>query len=130
MRRKQLIAILIVLGIVTCSAQSRREEESICNGQGSRSVEIADVDARILGFTIGRTSLEDVQAKLGKAMIVRVSRDEESDIAICYVSPVDGTVFAAYSGAMGGWKDITWFALWSREAAKSHPYLDDLEVED
>ena|ERR1700720_1800125 len=90
MRRKQLIAILIVLGIVTCSAQSRREEESICNGQGSRSVEIADVDARILGFTIGRTSLEDVQAKLGKAMIVRVSRDEESDIAICYVSPVDG----------------------------------------
>jgi hypothetical protein len=116
MRSKQAIAVFLMLGLVACLAQSRREEEPICDWQGSTRVDIADGDGTILGFTIGRTSLEDVQAKLGKARTYRVSHDEESDVAICYVSPADGTVFAVYSGAMGGWKDITWFALWSHEA--------------
>ena len=67
-------------------------------------------------MTIGRSSLKDVQAKLGKAALTRVSRDEESDESICYVSPEDGTVLIFYTGVMGGGEDITWFALWSREA--------------
>lgn len=113
----RLIALFVVLGVVTCSSQSRSEEEPLCDQHGSKRVDIPNADATISGFTIGRTSLEDVQAKLGKARIVRVSREEESDVQICYVSPADGTVFAVYSGAMGGWKDITRFALWSREAA-------------
>lgn len=117
MRFKQAIVVFLILTIATCLAQTRRDEEPVCDRQRSKRVDIADGDATILGFTIGRASLEDVQAKLGKAESHRVSRDEESDVAICYVSPADGTVFAVYSGAMGGWKDITWFALWSREAA-------------
>ena len=115
MRSTRAIALFIVLGIVTCSAQSSPEEDPICDRQGSKKVDIADDDATILGFSIGHTSLDEVQAKLGKATIERVSHDEESDVAICYVSSADGTVFAVYSGAMGGWKDITSFALWSRE---------------
>jgi hypothetical protein len=83
-------------------------------------VEITGSDATILGLAIGRASLKDVQAKLGNANVTRVSRDEESDISVCYVSPIDGTVLVFYSGAMGGWKDITWFALWSREATFPH----------
>jgi len=114
---KQATVLFLMLAIVTGFAQTRREEEPICDLHGLKRVEVADEDATILGFTIGRASLEDVQAKLGKTETYRVSRDEESDVAICYVSPADGTVFAIYSGAMGGWKDITWFALWSREAA-------------
>lgn len=39
---------------------------------------------------------------------------------MCYVSPLDGTVLIFYSGAMGGWKDVTWFAIWSRRAAYPH----------
>lgn len=117
MRFKQAIVVFLMLEIVICVAQTRREEEPVCDRQSSKRVDIADGDATILGFTIGRASLDDVQAKLGKTETYRVSREEESDVAICYVSPADGTVFAVYSGAMGGWKDITWFALWSPEAA-------------
>jgi hypothetical protein len=73
-----------------------------------------------LGLLIGGASLKDVQAKLGSAKITRVSREEESDLSVCYVSPRDGTVLVFYSGAMGGWKDITWFALWSSTAAFPH----------
>lgn len=113
---KQVVAVFLMLGIVTCLAQTRRAEEPICDRQSSKRVDIADGDAMILGFAIGRASLENVQVKLGRTETYRVSRDEESDVAICYVSPADGTVLALYSGAMGGWKDITWFALWSREA--------------
>lgn len=97
-------------------AQTRREDEPDCGGKGPKKVEIADADATILGFEIGRSSLKDVQAKLGHATISRVSREEESDISICYVSPADGTVLVFYSGVMGGGTDITWFAVWSREA--------------
>lgn len=114
---KQAIVVFLMLEIVTCLAQTRREKEPVCDRQRSKRVDIADGDATILGYTIGRASLDDVQAKLGKTETYRVSREEGSDVAICYVSPADGTVFAVYSGAMGGWKDITWFALWSLEAA-------------
>jgi hypothetical protein len=80
-------------------------------------VEITDADATILGFAIGHASPKDIQARLGNTNAKRVSRDEESDVSICYVSPIDGTVLVFYTGAMGGWIDITWFALWSRDAA-------------
>ena len=83
-------------------------------------MEITDKDATILGLRIGRASLKDVQARLGTASIGRVSREEESDVSVCYVSPTDGTVLVFYSGAMGGWENVTWFALWSREAAFPH----------
>lgn len=120
MHRKRVMAAFLILGMITCSAQTRREEEPLCNQQGTKRVEITDADATILGFAIGHASLVDVQAKLGSAKIERVSREEESDTAICYRSPADGTVLVFYSGAMGGWKDITWFAIWSREAAFPH----------
>jgi hypothetical protein len=112
----RIMAAFLILGMMTCAAQTRRDEEPLCDQQGAR-VEITDDDGAILGFAIGHASLKDVQAKLGSARIERVSREEESDVAICYVSPADGTVLVFYSGAMGGWKDITWFALWSGKAA-------------
>lgn len=115
-----LVFMLVVLGTVSSSAQTRRENEPDCNQHSARKMEIADADATILDLAIGRASLKDVQAKLGSAKVTRVSSEEESDIGICYVSPADGTVLVFYSGAMGGWKDITWFALWSRTAAFPH----------
>jgi hypothetical protein len=117
MRFKQAIAVFLMLAVVTCSAQTRREEEPLCDRQGPSRVEIQDGDATIMGFAIGRTSLEDVEAMLGKAQVERVSHEEESDVVICYLSPTDGTVLAFYSGAMGGWNYVTRFALWSREGA-------------
>ena len=121
MHSKRVIAALLSLGMITCAAQTRREQEPLCDQKDAKRVDITDADATILGLAIGHASLKDVQAKLGSANIERVSREEESDTAMCYVSPVDGTVLVFYSGSMGGWKDITWFAIWSREASYPHP---------
>lgn len=111
------LLFLLVLGTVMCSAQKQRDNEPYCNEHAAKRVDISDADATIRGFAIGHASLKDVQTKLGNAKIVRVSRDEESDVLVCYISPADGTVLAFYSGAMGGWEDVTYFAVWSREAA-------------
>jgi|SRR5579864_2766315 hypothetical protein len=115
-------AIVVLLLIVTglCPAQTRREDEPFCDEKSAKKVEIADGDAATLGFSIGHATLKDVQAKLGSASVTRVSREEESDVSICYVSPADGTVLVLYTGVMGGGEDITWFALWSHEAAYPH----------
>jgi type IV secretory pathway VirJ component len=86
-------------------AQTRRDREPYCDDSLKR-VEIADSDASIAGLSIGRSSLQDVQAKFGRAELVRVSQEEESDVSICYISPTDNTVIVFYSGAMGGWKDL------------------------
>jgi hypothetical protein len=114
------VALLLLITTITASPQTRREDEPYCSESGAKRVEVAKADTTILELAIGRSSLQDVQAKLGRSKITRVSRDEESDVSVCYVSPTDGTVLAFYSGAMCGWKDITWFALWSREDAFPH----------
>lgn len=111
------MATYLILGLITCAAQTHHEEEPLCDQQQVKRVEIADADATILGFAIGHACLNDVAASLGSARLERVSREEESDVAICYVSPADGTVLVFYSGAMGGWNEITWFALWSGKIA-------------
>jgi hypothetical protein len=118
MRRvnKTAISLLLLMTAMTAPGQTNPEDEPFCDARSGTRVEITDADATILGLTIGRASLKDVHAKLGSANVTRVSRDEESDVSVCYVSPLDGTVLVFYSGAMGGWEDITWFALWSGEA--------------
>lgn len=117
---KTAISLLLLITAMTAPGQTNPEDEPFCDARSGTRVEITDADATILGLTIGRASLKDVQAKLGTASVRRVSHDEESDVSVCYVSPLDGTVLVFYSGAMGGWKDITWFALWSREATFPH----------
>lgn len=107
---------LLLMTSMALPAQTGREKEPDCDEKSMKRTEIADADATIMEFAIGRTSLKDVQAKLGKAAVTRVSRNEESDESICYVSPADGTVVIFYTGAMGGWEEVTWFASWSREA--------------
>src|SRR5690349_822293 len=114
--RKGVLVPLLIVAAITSGAQTSLEKEPLCDQQGTKKVDISDADARILGFAIGEASLKDVETKLGSAPVQRVSRDEESDTAICYVSPADGNVLVFYSGAMGGWKDVTRFAIWSREA--------------
>jgi len=104
---------VLIFGLST-EGQIRHEKEPYCTENGTRRVEIADGDATILGLGIGLSSLEDVQAVLGKSESVRVSKEEESDIALCYVLPADGTLLIFYSGSMGGWKDVTSFSLWSQ----------------
>jgi len=44
---KRVIVFMLVLGIATSSAQTRRENEPYCDPQGAKKVEIADADAAI-----------------------------------------------------------------------------------
>jgi hypothetical protein len=110
----------LLLAVATCGAQTQREHEPRCSQNSPTRVQIADTDATILGLAIGQESLKDVQATLGRAQIVRVSSDEESDVALCYESSADGTVLIFYSSAMGAWQNIIRFALWSRNSEFSH----------
>jgi hypothetical protein len=120
MRCSDMVVIPLLLTVGICSvAQTGRNDEPYCQN-APKKVEITEADATILGLSIGRSSLEDVQEKFGRAEIERVSREEESDVSVCYISPIDQTILVFYSGAMGGWKDVTWFAIWSREAAFPH----------
>jgi hypothetical protein len=112
-----VISLLLTIGI--SGAQTGRNDEPYCQN-APKKVEITDADATILGLSIGRSSLEDVQEKFGRAEIKRVSGEEESDVSVCYISPIDQTILVFYSGAMGAWKDVTWFAIWSHEAAFPH----------
>ncbi len=121
MRRvSKTVLFLSLITAMGAPGQTTPEVEPYCDAPSTTRVEIADADATILGLTTGRASLKDVQAKLGSATVTRVSHDEESDASVCYRSPLDGTVLVFYSGAMGGWENITWFAIWSREAAFPH----------
>lgn len=110
------VVLLLFGALAISSAQTLHDNEPECDVKSPRKVEIASGDTTILGFTIGHSSLKDIQLKLGRASVIRASKEEESDVSICYISPTDGTVLAFYSGPMGGWTDMTWFALWSREA--------------
>jgi hypothetical protein len=76
----------------------------------------AEVPSQTLSFnsaTIGVTALGEVQKVYGAAEPVRVSNEEEADVAICYMhSSKKGESFLIFeSGIMGGYKDITGFRI-------------------
>jgi hypothetical protein len=119
--RNELFLIFVFLIALICTAQTRRENEPYCDAKnGAKRVEVAPADLEILGLRVGYSTFKDVRAKLGPAKETRVSREEESDVAMCYVSPSDSTVLIFYTGVIGGGEDITWFAIRSREASFPH----------
>jgi hypothetical protein len=61
----------------------------------------------MLGFTLGKSTLADVQAKLGKSTVRRCSREEEASKEICYMAAgKDQTRVVFESGFSGGWKEL------------------------
>lgn len=117
-RNKRTRIYLLFLFALACPAQTWQEAEPVCSAKSADKVEIAPADTKFLGFTIGHSTLKDVQARLGPANVVTVSPGgADSDQSVCYFSPSDGTVVIFYTGPMGGWRDITWFAIWSQKAA-------------
>jgi len=68
----------------------------------------------LLGFALGKSTLADVEAKLGKSQIRRCSREEEASKEICYLSR-DGKAQAVFqAGFSGGWKELDGFKIISR----------------
>jgi hypothetical protein len=81
----------------------------------SRSGELDSTYLTILGFTIGKSSIEDVRKTLGQAP---EKQEENGPRQLCYVSknPVDQTRVVFISGAMGGWETLTGFQVIGQEA--------------
>lgn len=70
----------------------------------------------VLGITIGKQTLGDVQRKLGPAVVLK--RREQAAKRICYVSSRngDGTIVVFEAGAIGAWEEITAVTIFSRIA--------------
>jgi hypothetical protein len=66
----------------------------------------------ILGFTLGKNTIADVQAKLGASTIGQCSNDEGANKVICYVSPdSDKTTIFFEAGVSGGWSQLGGFRI-------------------
>ena len=62
---------------------------------------------RLLGFTLGSSTLADVQNELGPARAGACSKEEESSKVICYVSDgPDKTRILFEAGFSGGWSRL------------------------
>ena len=60
----------------------------------------------ILGFTLGKSTLADVEAKLGKSAARKCSREEEASKEVCYLAGKDQTRVVFEAGFSGGWKEL------------------------
>jgi hypothetical protein len=66
----------------------------------------------VLGLTLGRSTLADVQAKFGKSVTRKRSREEEAAEELCYVSAGhDQTKVVFEAGFSGGWKELDGFKV-------------------
>lgn len=66
----------------------------------------------VLGFTLGKSTLADVRAKLGRAAVRKCSNEEEASSEICYTSSAsDGTTIVFESGASGGWESLDGYRI-------------------
>jgi len=110
----KVLLLMMVVWLSASPAQRPSENEPECNKRGIGKLQLTREDTTILGLTIGSASLKDVEAKLGPTKAL--PRIESSPNTICYVSPTDGTVLSFGAGAMGGFVDVTEFAIWSHEA--------------
>jgi len=105
--------MLLLLLFHSLGAQSLPHEPK-CTAQGKGKLQLTREDTTILGLTIG-ASLKAVQEKLGPAKSLPTYGYASASNTICYVSPDDGTVLTFGAGAMGGFTDVTEFALRSGE---------------
>ncbi|MGB7848700.1 MAG: hypothetical protein WBL63_24020 [Candidatus Acidiferrum sp.] len=66
----------------------------------------------ILGFVLGKSTLADVEAKLGKSVARKCSRDEEASKEVCYLSAgKDATKVVFEAGFSGGWQELDGFKV-------------------
>ena len=79
---------------------------SLASAQSQQVPNIAE-HLEILGFTLGSSTLSDVQAKFGKSATRKCSREEEAPAELCYVSAgKDQTRVVFEAGFSGGWKEL------------------------
>lgn len=60
----------------------------------------------MLGFTLGKSTLADVESKLGKSAARKCSREEEASKEVCYLAGEGQTSVVFEAGFSGGWKEL------------------------
>ena len=92
---KSIIAslVLLTLGASLASAQSQPAP----NVAGH---------LEMLGFTLGKSTLTDVESKLGKSAARKCSREEEASKEVCYLAGEGQTRVVFEAGFSGGWKEL------------------------
>lgn len=71
-----------------------------------RSGSLSQKSLTVAGIGIGKSTLDDVQARFSGAQKFRLQKGESSPVGICVKNKAgDAAVFA--SGPQGGWKDLT-----------------------
>jgi hypothetical protein len=85
--------LLMTLGVSLASAQSQPAP----NIAGHREM---------LGFTLGKSTLADVESKLGKSAARKCSREEEASKEVCYLAGEGKTIVVFEAGFSGGWKEL------------------------
>ncbi len=112
-------ALLLTLFIMTSStppSQTLTEQGPECSEERVGKVQLTKEDITILGLTIGSASLKDVEARFGTTASLPTHGSVSASNTICFVSPTDGTVLTFGASGLGGFVDVTEFAIWSREA--------------
>lgn len=91
-----------------------------------------------LGFTLGKTTLADVQAKYGKSIAKKCSREEEAGKEMCYISAgKDQTRVVFEAGFSGGWKELDGYKVIAgnlvrpcyRQCPKASQMTSDVQTE-
>jgi hypothetical protein len=87
-----------------------------------RKEKLSDVRLTVLGITIGKHTLADVQNIMGPA--VRLQRGEQQPYQLCYVSKSgnDKTAVIFEAGPLGSWEKITAISLFS-DKSQYHDYM-------
>lgn len=65
----------------------------------------------MLGFRLGKSTLADVESKLGKSVARKCSREEEASNEVCYRTGKDQTRVVFEAGFSGGWKELDGFKV-------------------
>lgn len=70
-------------------------------------------DLVFAGFTLGKSTINDVRQKLGATEKVKMSHTEDADEFICYVFPARSREMVVFfiTGSQGGWTELTGYRL-------------------
>lgn len=91
---KSISVVLLTLGAGLVSAQSQPAPNVARHRE-------------ILGFTLGKSTLADVESKLGKSAARKCSREEEASKEVCYISAGKNQTRVVFeAGFSGSWKEL------------------------
>lgn len=90
----------------------------------------------VLGFTLGKSTLADVEAKLGKSAPRRCSPEEEASKELCYLVDNGQTTVVFEAGFSGGWNLLDGYKLISsrlrrlcyRQCPRASQMINDVQT--